>query len=655
MQFNSEQHNLPKLDVAEDSTESKQAEESLRESEARLKLALEAANMGIWDWNLSTGERLWSPNMGPLYGLPSGTLCPSFEDLVSSIHPEDRDAFTQAVNNSIQHKVEFAIEYRAIWPDGSLHWLGSRGQVYYNNSGQPLRMIGTTRDISDRKQAEQQIAEQASLLDIATDAIFVRDFEHQILYWNHGAQRMFGWEKHEVLGQNANQLFYGSPSPSILQMPLKTVIKSGSWQGELRKRTKSGQEIIVESRWTLMLDSDGQPKSILIVDTDITQKKQLQEQFFRIQRLESIGTLAGGIAHDINNILTPILGAAQVLKGRLAQDPERYQQMLNMIENNAKRGSALVKQVLSFARGFKGERTIIQVRHLITEILQVAKQTFPRIIEFRAHIPEDLWPVSGDSTQLHQVLMNLVVNARDAMPQGGTLTISAVNQHLDEVYTRMNLEATVGNYIVITVADTGMGMEPEVLERIFEPFFTTKDVGTGTGLGLSTVRGIVKSHGGFVRVSSQVGQGTEFNIFLPAVEDLPAPEPDALEIPQGRGELILVVDDEANILDVAKIILESHNYQTVIASNGVEAIAIYAKYKEKISAVLMNMLMPEMDGTTAIRTIHKINPQIPIISCSGLNTTGNVLPSISLNVQAVLAKPFTGKELLHSLNRVLSR
>ncbi|WP_071189940.1 PAS domain-containing protein [Trichormus sp. NMC-1] len=639
--------------VTEDITEYKQVEEERKKTQERLTLALEAANMGIWDWEIQTNKTLWSSNMGLIYGLPNNTLCPSPEEFLYLIYPEDRDNFTKAVTSAIKQKVEFVAEYRVIWADGSLHWLSTRGKVYDDENDQPARMLGTTKDISERKQAEQKIHEQAALLNIATDAIFVRDFQTEILFWNQGAERIYGWKNHEALGKNLKDIFYSKTSQKQEVIPLQTVVKSGTWQGELRKKTKLGTEIIVESRWTLMFDSEGQPKSILIVDTDITKKKELEEQFYRTQRLESIGTLAGGIAHDINNILTPILCAAQLLKGRFAKHEERHPQLLTIIENNARRGASLVKQVLSFARGLKGERAIVQVKHLIADIIQIGKQTFPKSIEFVAQIPEELWAVSGDTTQLHQVLMNLAVNARDAMPEGGNLQIAAENLFIDQAYTRMHLESKVGTYIVITVTDTGMGMPPEILDRIFEPFFTTKEVGAGTGLGLSTLLGIIKSHDGFVTVSSEVGKGSTFKIFLPSVEVAQIPSIENLEMASGQGELILVVDDEPDIRNVATIILEQYNYRTMTASNGIEAIALYAQHKQEISAVLMDMMMPEMDGMTAIRTLQTIDPKVQVIASSGLSTTDILPQADKMTVQAVLLKPYTANQLLQNLNNIL--
>ncbi|MEH1834376.1 MAG: PAS domain S-box protein [Nostoc sp.] len=636
--------------ITEDITERKLAEQSLQESEARLSLALEAGEMGIWDRNLITNTSFWSANMGPLYGLPSGTLCPTIEGYVNLIHPEDHESVAASIPRMIAEGRE-TTDYRVIWPDGSLHWLNCKAQVYYNEIGEVIRMIGTNRDITERKLAEQKISEQAALLDIATDAILVRDFQSQTLFWNKGAERMYGWLSTEVIGKDLREILYPAETQQ-LQVPLKSVIESGSWQGELSKVTKSGNKIIVESRWTLMRDPEGEPKSILTVDTDITEKKQLEEQFFRTQRLENLGTLASGIAHDLNNILTPILAAAQLLQGNFFQDEEHSRQLMALIESNAKRGAALVKQVLSFARGFKGERTIIQIKHLIAEIIQIGKQTFPKSIEFSTVIPEDLWAIAADTTQLHQVLMNLVVNARDALPDGGKIKISAENKFIDQAYTRMNLDAKVGHYIVITVADNGIGIPPDILDRIFEPFFTTKEINAGTGLGLSTVVGIIKSHDGFIKVSSNVGRGSKFDLFLPAVEATQAFGIEELDLLPGKGELILVVDDEAQIREIATIILENHNYKILTASNGIEAIALYAEHKHQINAVLMNIMMPEMDGITAIRTLQKMNQQVQIIACSGLNSMEMFAQAADANVQAVLSKPYTARELLKSLHQL---
>ncbi len=404
----------------------------------------------------------------------------------------------------------------------------------------------------------------------------------------------------------------------------------------------------------MVSDEQGNPKSILVVNTDITEKKQLEAQFLRAQRLESIGTLSGGIAHDLNNILTPILAISQLLPLAVPKADEQTQHFFNILENSAKRGATLVKQVLSFARGVQGDRTPLQVKHIISEIKDFARNTFPKSIEIQVGLPDNLRLISADATQIHQVLMNLCVNARDAMPHGGTLSIKAENIDIDQNYAKMNLDAGVGNYILVTVADTGTGIPPETKMRIFEPFFTTKQQGKGTGLGLSTTIGIIKSHGGFIHVYSEVGEGTKFQVYLPAVSTEEIVQDEKIEIPEGKGELILLADDEMSIRDITKTSLENYNYQVLIASDGIEAIALYAQYRNEISAVLMDMMMPEMDGVTTIRTLQRMNPQVKIIAVSGLATSDKVNAAMSSGAKLFLSKPYTSEELLRQLHQVLN-
>lgn len=526
---------------------------------------------------------------------------------------------------------------------------GAADYLEKDKLGAPL-LERSIRYAIERKRAEQKISEQAALLDVATDAILVRDLDNQILFWNKGAERLYGWKTLEAVGKNVLDLLDGEQQAKLKQVQ-KILLQNGEWQGELHQLTKDDKEVIVESRWTLVRDEEGQPKSILVVNTDITQKKQLEAQFLRAQRMESIGTLASGIAHDLNNVLTPILMTAQLLEAEPQE--ERYQRLLPVLVANAKRGANLVKQVLSFAKGLEGKFTILQVKHLISEIKQIIKETFPKSLEIRTDIPQSLWTVSGDATQLHQVLMNLCVNARDAMPDGGRLSICAENQFIDRSYAQMHLDAQVGSYIVVTVTDTGMGIPPEILDRIFEPFFTTKELGKGTGLGLSTVMGIIKSHNGFINVSSVIGKGTEFKVYIPAIESTEAEVLEDTELPIGHGELVLVVDDEVAIREITKTSLEAYNYKVITACDGIEAIALYAEHRDEISIVLTDMMMPSMDGLTTIRTLRKINPQVKIIAISGLASGDKLAAVIGTGVKTFLSKPFTTQELLKTLDGLL--
>ncbi|KCZ72125.1 PAS domain S-box [Candidatus Methanoperedens nitroreducens] len=506
-------------------------------------------------------------------------------------------------------------------------------------------------DLTERKRAEEQIREQAALLDRAHDAIGARDLEHRITYWNKGAEHLYGWTAEEATGKKADELLYTEESPYLTEAK-QEVIKEGEWAGELQQVTKDGREITVESRWTLVRDSEGNPKSILVINTDITEKKRLEVQFLRAQRMESIGTLAGGIAHDLNNMLTPIMMSVQILREKFKD--EESQRLLNILERSTMRGANLINQVLSFARGIEGERKPIQVAYIISEIKKIAEETFPRSIYVRANTPKDLWTISGDATQLHQVMMNLCVNARDAMPSGGTLSIRAENILIDENYVRMNIEARVGPYVMISVSDTGVGIPPEIMGRIFEPFFTTKEHGKGTGLGLSTSLTVIRSHGGFTNVYSKAGKGTTFEFYIPAVitNETQKAEDQPLS-PRGQGEVILVVDDEAPIREITSATLETNGYRVLTASNGAEAVVLYAQKKDDIKVVLMDMMMPVMEGPECIRTLRKVNPGVRVIAISGL-TDRNDLEVFADNVCAFLPKPYTAQRLLLTVYEVIS-
>ena len=641
-------------DIREQLRLRKLAEQTLREREERWNLVLQGSNDGIWDWNVQTNQVFFSSRWKQMRGFAEDEIGNSLDEWSQRVHPDDLDWVMQSVTDYFARQTPlFAVEYRTRCQDGSYKWIFSRGIALWDEGGKVLRMAGSETDITARKLAEQQAREQAALIDITTDAILVLSLAGDIVFCNQGAYRVYGWEQAEMQGKNARQLLYDDSSIPQLDLARQMVLEHGEWHGELHQYRKDDRKIIVEARWTVIRDERGNAKSILTVATDITEKKQLEAQFLRTQRLQSIGTLASGIAHDLNNILTPILAVAQLLPLKLTHIDENTQELIKIVLDNCKRGSDLIKQILSFARGTETERTNLQAGHLLVEVARVARQTFPKSIEICMDIAtKNLWTVSADATQLHQVLMNLCLNARDAMTNGGTLTLAIANLFIDENYARMHLDARVGSYVVMTISDTGCGISPENIDRIFEPFFTTKELGQGTGLGLSTVVGIIKTHGGFVDVYSEVGKGTCFKVYLPAVSGTENQTFSELEPPPGAGELILIVDDETSILEITKTSLETYNYQALIARDGIEAIALFAKHEQEIKAVLIDLMMPALDSMTTIRTLQKLNPQVPIIVMSGLASNEVLSQAASTNIQAFLAKPFTAWELLNTLQKV---
>lgn len=402
------------------------------------------------------------------------------------------------------------------------------------------------QEVEQHRQAEQTIRDQAALLDIATDAIYVQDSNHRITFWSRGATQLYGWSQAEALGQDANVLLAGS-SADTSPAALMAKATESSWQGEIAHHTQAGQRVTVFSRQTQVHNDAGLTASTLVVNTDITEKKQLEAEFYQAQRLESLGTLAQRIAHDFNNILNPVRIIPQMLLKRLPNLDAKTQNMLKVLESVAQRGSALSQQILTFGGKYEVHATTLNVQDLLQEVQPFMQHTLPKTITLQLDIAPDLAPIWADGNLLHQVLMNLCVNAQQAMPTGGTLSISAHNTRVSQPAACSQGEAREGDYVLITVADTGMGIAPEALDRIFDPFFTTKPRGQGTGLGLSTVARIVKDCGGFMRVSSEVGAGTEFQVYLP-VADKAAPEhtTDALTkaIP-GQNQQVLIVEAEA--------------------------------------------------------------------------------------------------------------
>jgi PAS domain S-box-containing protein len=640
--------------VFDDISGRKRAEKRLRASEERhrktseqLTKVLDSSLDAICSFDIegrflqvsAACEQIWGYRADELIGTP----------YIEKVMAEDRARTLESAASIMAGNPTRSFENRYTRKDGStadMLW-----SARWSDSDKIMYCVA--RDNTVRKKEQRRLVEQAALIDEAHDAIVVRDLKQRITFWNRGAERLYGWSAEEVLGKAANELL----KVDIVQWAEadRALRDTGEWKGEFRHTARDGTVRTLDCRWTLLRDDDGEPVSFLSIDADITDRKKIELQFLRAQRMESVGTLAGGIAHDLNNVLGPILMALELLKMRFPEAEAGG--LIDIIAESARRGSDMVKQVLTFARGVEGQRLELRVTDLISDVTKIAHDTFLKTIDVRTTLPDNLWSVLGDPTQLHQVLLNLCVNARDAMPEGGTLSLSAENVEIDEHYVGLNTEAQPGPHVAIQVEDTGIGIPPEVMLKIFEPFFTTKELTKGTGLGLSTTIAIVKSHGGFVRVYSEPGRGSKFRVYLPASTKASNPSKSVLEpeLPRGNGELILIVDDEASVRSITQQTLEAFGYGAVLACEGAEAISLCATRGMEIAAVLTDMMMPGIDGAALVQVLHKLRPHLPIIVATGLTTDGQISRVKDLGVKHFLAKPYRAESLLKALKTALQK
>ena len=508
--------------------------------------------------------------------------------------------------------------------------------------------VSTFVDVTDRKRTEARFRR---LVEADVQGVMFWNHQGTITEANDAFLRLLGYTRENL---ESGTLTWSSLTPPEFadrsEQARIEVVSQGScatFENELIHR--NGERIPVLMGAAAFEDNREEGVGFVL---DIRERKRLVQQFLRAQRMESIGTLAGGIAHDLNNVLSPIILSVDLLK--LEQADEAVIEVLDLIGSNAKRGAEMVRQVLSFSRGLSGQRVEIQLKNILEDTTKLTRETFPKHIEVHSQLPDNLWNLLGDPTQLHQALLNICVNARDAMPEGGRLSLSASNLHLDEQYVSLIPEAEAGPYVLLQIEDSGRGIKPELLDKIFDPFVTTKEFGQGSGLGLSSTLGIVKSHGGFMRVRSEVEKGTVIELYLPAQrEEGEADSGDAIpDLPRGRGETILVVDDELSVRQITKQTLEAFGYRVLLAENGVEALATYTLQGPEIKAVLTDMMMPVMDGSSLIPILRKLNPDLPVVAASGYSPAeqGGHPP---LGVQHFLSKPYTAETLLKVLWQVL--
>lgn len=494
------------------------------------------------------------------------------------------------------------------------------------------------------REARARIDQQAALLDHAQDAILVQRVDGGITYWNKGAQRLYGWSRDEVMGRDAMDLL--GANPASCQFARAHTRANGEWRGELRHQTKAGREVVVQSSWTLVENANARPQAFLVINTDVTENRLLEAKFLRAQRMESMGMMVGGIAHDLNNMLAPILMSVDILQSTLEQSPQK--ELIGTIHRSAKNGAALVKQLLAFARGAEGKHVDVDLTSLLTEFVEFMGKTLKGDVRLSLSFLQPTQPIKADITQLKQVLMNLCINARDAMPEGGSITITLDRTEIDEAAAKLLPEAFPGSYVVLSVADTGEGMTPQIVERIFDPFYTTKDSNRGTGLGLATVRGIIKGHGGFITVESKPKAGTTFRVYLPVEGTKFNEGPSGTPFASG----ILLVDDEEMVRTTLSLLLKAEGYRIFAAEGGEEALSILESRGDDIHMMISDLRMSGMDGSELIKATREKNYSMPIIAMTGSPLARDKEHLAKFNAR-LLPKPMTRAILLEAVKREL--
>jgi len=509
-----------------------------------------------------------------------------------------------------------------------------------------------------------------------SDVVWDWDARTGELWWGGDTEAVFGHPNAEM-GDDFNwwaERVHPDDRDRVVQAVQKMLEdpEQELYRDEYRIRKPDGSWVTVLDRGLVIRDEDGRAVRVIGGLADITETKVMEAQLLRAQRLESIGTLAGGLAHDLNNVLGPVLMSIELLKMD-ATDAETLE-ILDTVETSASRGAAIIRQVLAFARGVTGERVPVEVAQVVGELQGIVRETFPRKIELEIRLADGLPPVLGDPTQLHQVLLNLALNARDAMPDGGRLVVEAEEVEPEPERVRALERGRAGRHVCVRVTDEGTGMSPEVVEQIFDPFFTTKPVGEGTGLGLPTVEAIVRSHGGFVDVESRPGKGTTVEVCLPALKvgeesegweartsaltGAQREEAATAEPPRGEGRRILVVDDEPGIVSIARQTLEAFGYQVETATDGVEALELYREGGGEVDLILTDLMMPRMDGAALIEAIRKLDPEVPIVAVSGRGSEALQAGAAGGEVAGAhrfIPKPYTAGRLLATIGEVLER
>jgi PAS domain S-box-containing protein len=642
-----------------DVTAQKKIERELVQNEERLKLAQASAGAGVWDWDIPSNTLKWSDEFYRLFGLDPRKDAATFETWRAVLHPEDRDEAEKRILAAVAGHESLANEYRIVLPFGEIRWIQALGNTVYGPDDAPLRMSGLCLDITERKRTQalrEALADQESLkmgaaVEQAADAVIMLDLGGSIRYVNAAFESMNKVPRGKAKGRAYLEDF---ADPSSAGAVREALMAGKAWQGRMSRLASDGQPVELQVAVATVKDPAGTIIGVLVTERDVTQETILQRQLRRTQKMEALGTLAGGIAHDFNNILNPIFISMELALLDPSLDPA-VRGHLEVGLKAAERGRDLVKQVISFSRQKEKDRKPIRIGTVVREALNFLRASLPSTIEIRADIRDEASCVLGDPANLHQLVMNLSSNAAYAMrTSGGILSIGLSAEEIDAEGAKKVVGLAPGSYLRLTVADTGVGMTPEVREKLFDPFFTTKPPGEGSGMGLPVVDGIVRDYGGAIEVESRLGQGSTFTIFLPrvGVEEAPAVTITD-ELPRGSGRILVLDDEEAQVYSVRGV-LEKLGYEVEAFTDGRHALERIRSDPEAFDLVITDQTMPRLSGLQVAAEMFRVRPELPIILCTGFSEVADAKAAYAAGIREFLMKPYSVREMAEAVKRTVA-
>ncbi|HLY11937.1 MAG TPA: response regulator [Planctomycetota bacterium] len=648
--------------------ERKRAENALRESEERFELMARATNDAVWDLDVATNRMWWNVGVRSFLGYPADTVGSDFNWWQDHIHPEDKGRVISAVRAVIDGGGRFWLdEYRFLCADGSYACVFDRGYVLHDDQGKALRMIGAMMDITDRKRAEEALRETnetlRTLIQASPLGIAVLDGAERVRIWNPAAERITGWRAHQVLGRPVPGMTGAGRAdefPGLAKRVLRGEAVTGA---EIPGRRKGEIPIELSVSMAPLRDARGAISGAMAILSDISerksaelQKSQLEEQLRQSQKMEAVGRLAGGVAHDFNNLLTAISGYAELLQGKF-EPGDALRGYVDEILKSSGRAAQLTRQLLAFSRRQVLQPKVLDLNSVVQSMDDLLRRLIGEHIELTTSLAAGLASVRADQGQIEQVIMNLAVNSRDAMPSGGRLTIETRNVDLDAGYNDRHGRLRTGPHVLLAVTDSGIGMDAEVQSHLFEPFFTTKEQDKGTGLGLATVYGIIKQSGGDVWVYSEPGKGSVFKIYLPRIDEAPEglAKSDARPRPNRGTETVLLAEDSDVVRRLLRELLRSNGYTLLEARHGVEALDIARNFQGKIDLLVTDMVMPQMSGRELAAHLSPERPEMKILFMSGYTEDAIARQGALDPGTAFLEKPFTPDSLARKVRELLDQ